>query len=175
MMTTIVQRVTWFDQVCCMQLSRSRGTRAPFYVFRILSASADGYWYPLLLIPILFQAPERAVQFVSVAAVAFAVELPLYLVIKSLTRRCRPCDVAGMGAAAVQPPDRYSFPSGHTAAACVMARVIAVLFPVCAPVAWVWAVLVGLSRIYLGVHYPTDVLAGCVLGGMSATVALWLI
>ncbi len=68
-----------------------------------------------------------------------------------------------------------SFPSGHVNNYCAMATVYAVRYPEFGWVLVAGGVLVGLSRIYLGEHYPSDVLAGAALGvGMGAlTVALW--
>ncbi len=66
----------------------------------------------------------------------------------------------------------YSFPSGHTSAAFYAATSISILFPkwyVIAP-SFLWASAVGYSRMYQGVHYPTDVLAGAIVGAGSAWV-----
>ena len=66
----------------------------------------------------------------------------------------------------------YSFPSGHTSAAFYAATSISILFPkwyVIAP-SLLWASAVGYSRLYQGVHYPTDVLAGAAVGAGSAWV-----
>jgi undecaprenyl-diphosphatase len=60
-------------------------------------------------------------------------------------------------------PDRFSFPSGHSAAAMSIAFAYALSFPSIAPVLIPLAVLVGLSRVVLGVHYPGDVLIGQLL------------
>lgn len=67
----------------------------------------------------------------------------------------------------------YSFPSGHTSAAFTTATSLSLYFPkwyVIVP-AYLWAGSVGYSRIYQGVHYPTDVLAGAVIGAGSAWLA----
>jgi undecaprenyl-diphosphatase len=58
------------------------------------------------------------------------------------------------------PRDPHSFPSGHTASAVVIALVLGWLFPAFRMVFYLYPVFIGLSRIYLGYHYPTDVLAG---------------
>ena len=66
----------------------------------------------------------------------------------------------------------YSFPSGHTSAAFYAATSVSILFPkwyVIAP-SFLWASAVGYSRMYQGVHYPTDVLAGAAVGAGSAWI-----
>ena len=69
-------------------------------------------------------------------------------------------------------PDRFSFPSGHSAAAMSVALVYASAFPMIAPVLLTTALLVGFSRVRLGVHYPGDVLAGQLIAATTALVVL---
>ncbi len=64
--------------------------------------------------------------------------------------------------------DDYSFPSGHTTAAFSIGVSIALKFTGLATISLILASLVGFSRMYLGVHYPTDVGAGVVVGSASA-------
>ncbi len=68
----------------------------------------------------------------------------------------------------VQEPDRFSFPSGHSAAAMSVAIVYAFAFPQLAPILVPVAVLVGMSRVFLGVHYPGDVLIGQIIALLTA-------
>jgi undecaprenyl-diphosphatase len=67
----------------------------------------------------------------------------------------------------VVPQDEYSFPSGHTAAATVSALLFSAAIPVLSPIFFSVAMLIGMSRIYLGVHYPSDVAMGFALGIVS--------
>lgn len=70
----------------------------------------------------------------------------------------------------------YSFPSGHTTASFSIATVIALNIPIVSLLAFLVATIIGMSRIYLGVHYPTDVVAGIILGvGSSVLVHMYLL
>lgn len=66
----------------------------------------------------------------------------------------------------------YSFPSGHTTASFSLATVIGIYYPVVAPFVLLLAWLVGVSRIYLGLHYPSDVFIGSVIGIVSGILAV---
>jgi undecaprenyl-diphosphatase len=60
--------------------------------------------------------------------------------------------------------DKYSFPSGHTTGAFSLAVIVALYFPILGFITIPLAICVGLSRIYIGVHYPTDVIMGLIIG-----------
>ena len=70
------------------------------------------------------------------------------------------------------PSNAYSFPSGHTATSFACATVLAVFAPRWRVAFFVLAALIALSRVYNGLHYPTDVLAGAVLGVLTALLLL---
>ena len=106
-----------------------------------------------------------------VAAFALAVSHLAVQLLKRSVVRPRPSLPVGMGFL-VEPPDRFSFPSGHAAAALSVAMplFLALSGPVAGAVLLV-GLLVGISRCYLGVHYPGDVMVGWTLAALSVLAA----
>jgi undecaprenyl-diphosphatase len=96
-------------------------------------------------------------------------------VLKRTVVRARPCDAGGHPLALVDLPDPFSFPSGHTAAATALAVSATMARPLVGLLAVPFAVLVGYTRVRLRVHYPSDVLAGALLGLGGAIVAARLV
>ncbi|HET7478194.1 MAG TPA: phosphatase PAP2 family protein [Rubrobacteraceae bacterium] len=93
---------------------------------------------------------------------------------KYLFNRARPYISDTEIAPLIKTPSSSSFPSGHSATAAAGALTLSVLYPVFAPVILLAGLLTALSRIYLGVHYPLDVLAGMLIGAATSGVVLLL-
>ncbi len=158
----------------CRYLNRSSGSVAIRQLFRIASWLGDGWgWYALLLcLPLVYGRPGLVAALHGGATALVGVGL--YKLIKTRTVRERPYITHSAIHAASVPLDRYSFPSGHTLHAISFTWLIASHFPeLGAPLSGA-ALLIALSRVILGLHYPSDVAAGAVLGGLlaSASVAL---
>jgi undecaprenyl-diphosphatase len=133
-------------------------------LFKWISRTGDGHLY-LVIGAILFYFDEQhGALFFYTAFVAYCFEVPMYIVLKHAFKRRRPCDLLLNFNAHVIPADKFSLPSGHTAAAFLMATVIMHFYPSLCVLAYTWASLIGLSRIVLRVHFPLDVLIGATLG-----------
>jgi len=152
---------TWDDQLILSIISfRSRNLT---FFMKIMSSAGDGYIYVLAALAI-YMLQGISIDWLTFTVLAFAFELGFYKLIKSGTSRPRPYQANPGIINLVIPPDQFSFPSGHTAAATVSAVAFSLIFPALIPVFILFAFLVGTSRVYLGVHYPTDIAAGLILG-----------
>jgi undecaprenyl-diphosphatase len=116
--------------------------------------------------------PYYGEKFSTSILLAFAFELPIYWLAKNSIKRRRPQELSPFVEPFITPSDRYSLPSGHTAAAFLMATLISFFYPDFMLVSFVWASMIGAARILLGVHFLTDVLVGALLGVLSAKLAL---
>ena len=144
--------------------------------FRFISWSANGCLYPFLGLYIYLTFSRTISKpFLLSAAIAFPLERLLYHLIKQSMKRDRPCERIVDVQFRVRPPDQFSFPSGHTASAFLMMTLLASFFPVLRIPMFLWAITVGIARVCLGVHYPTDVLAGAILGIVTARIGIWFI
>jgi undecaprenyl-diphosphatase len=93
--------------------------------------------------------------------------------VKPLFRRVRPFVNREARVVGIRPPD-HSFPSGHTASSFAAATALAFFYPKAAPLAYTLATGVGVSRVHLGVHFPSDAAVGGVIGVGIGTFSAWL-
>ena len=131
---------------------------------RAVSFTGDGHCYLLMAVVLSYLSPVEGRQFFKSALLCFALELPLYWVLKRSFKRRRPFKVVQALAPLLQPSDEFSFPSGHTTAAFMVACLMSVLFPASSFVMYLWASMIGMSRVMLRVHFISDVVAGVLLG-----------
>jgi undecaprenyl-diphosphatase len=96
----------------------------------------------------------------------------LYRLLKRWTRRPRPFRAHREIVAHVAPLDEFSFPSGHTLHAVAFSLVALAYFPLLAPLLVTFTLLVAISRVVLGLHYPSDVLAATIIGSLLAGASL---
>lgn len=141
-------------------------------VVRQVSRSGDG-WLQVLVIACLLAYPDGRFHGAGIPLMLlFIIERALYWVLKNGLRRRRPPHVLPSFQALLHASDQFSFPSGHTSAAFLLAWSAAGLDPLLGTLAFAWAGAVGASRVMLGVHFPTDILAGAALGSAIAQIEL---
>lgn len=137
---------------------------------RYISKTGDGPLY--LIIAGLLYWNEGVSPILQAILLAFLIERPLYFVLKNSLRRNRPQAALQNFHSIITPSDKFSFPSGHTSAAFMMATLLSYYAPALMPLLYGWAALVGFSRVVLGVHFPTDTLVGAILGISTALFSL---
>lgn len=129
------------------------------------SRLGDGpLWYAVGLACLLF-GDDRLRLAALAASLAVGLSVALFMAVKRRVARPRPCEAWADVPCLLAPPDHFSFPSGHTMTAFSVLGAFALLAPGTEFLLLPLALWIGASRIFLGVHYPTDVLVGAVLGG----------
>lgn len=169
-----LNQVQRFDEVSFIWLSGQLRRSPKAQLARWVSRSGDGYAYPLLcLFAIAIGHPEGK-SLLFMLLFGFALELPVYWGLKNVLRRPRPCQRLKL-VSVIRASDQFSFPSGHTTAAFLFAGIASFALPQATVYLYAWALAIGLSRVALGVHYPTDIIAGAVLGSCLAISTLTLL
>ena len=142
-------------------------------IWRFITLFGDkGLFWIVLGLALLIPRKTRKVAAVALAALVLDF-ICTNLVLKNWIARVRPYDAFPQIIALVK-ESSFSFPSGHSAASLACSVVYLKLLPRKAGVPlFVLAILVALSRIYLCVHYPSDVVAGALIGAVCALIACW--
>lgn len=167
-----LQAIQRWDVRACARLNRAIRYRALLYLFRAVSWLGNGvFWYALMLALLLAYGSDAALPVLHMACVGLLCTF-LYRTLKEGILRPRPYEVHAHIAAGAVPLDRFSFPSGHTLHAAAFTVVATAHYPQLAPLLVPVTLAVAASRIVLGLHYPSDVLAGAALGAAIALASL---
>ena len=134
-----------------------------------------GILWILITIVLLLDKKTRNVGYMSALALIGSLIVDNIL-LKNLVARTRPYEVIDGLKLLIEKQSDYSFPSGHTGSSFASAIVLWKELPrKYGVMALIVAVLIAYSRLYVGVHYPSDVLAGVVIGTVLALVSVWLV
>lgn len=138
----------------------------------VLAHSGDSWFWLAGLGLLWLTAPEPWKAWAARVGISILALAVIVLVIKFRVRRERP---AGEWGAIYRRSDPHSFPSGHAARAAMLAVLAFGWGPLwLAVLLLLWTPLVSLARVWMGLHYPTDVAAGMVIGLLAGTGALLL-
>jgi undecaprenyl-diphosphatase len=138
------------------------------------SRAGDGWGWLVFGAAILIWGGERRFTALEGAFVSVLAGQAVFNVVKRLTGRTRPCATESSCWATLLPPDRFSFPSGHTISAFAVAVPLGLSYPLLLPLLIFCAMSVASSRVLLGLHYLSDVLAGIVIGCLLGMGGFWL-
>jgi undecaprenyl-diphosphatase len=174
-MNQLLRRMSQAEIHLCLVFNRSTHLRGVGRLFAVVSRLGNGvFWYLLMAaLPLLYgrQGLWVALHMGAVGLVA----LPVYKWLKTRTLRHRPCDDHNGILCGAPPLDQFSFPSGHTMHAVAFTTVLVAYLPEWAVLVVPFTLLVALSRLVLGLHYPSDVLAGAGIGATLAAASLALV
>jgi len=167
---SLLSRFDHAEYRLCRRLNRGVQHTWVRVLFMTASRLGDGViWYALMLaLPMVYGAAGLNVALIMLAT--GAVNLATYKLLKRTFVRERPF-IRHAGISLAQAPlDRYSFPSGHTLHAVAFAWQACAAFPQLGFVVIPLALAIAASRVVLGLHYPTDVLVGALLGVISGSI-----
>jgi len=160
------------DSTLCIRINRTSHNRWVRRFFRLISRLGDGlFWYAVMLGILLSQGNAGVLPCLHMAATGLCGTL-VYKWLKAKTLRPRPYEVHQDVWLTGIPLDRFSFPSGHTLHAVAFCAVALFYYPMLAGLLLPFTMLVGMSRVVLGLHYPSDVLAGAFIGLTLAAFSL---
>ena len=153
-----------FEMRVLASVFRQTEKRMVIPLARAISRSGDGYLHLLLPLLVWLIDPQSLVQLLPLLTLALALERTLYWLVKNSLRRPRPQDAVPGFRSLIIASDQFSFPSGHSSGAFLLAATLYLVYGAVAVPMFVWAAAVALSRILLGVHFPGDTLAGALMG-----------
>lgn len=170
-MNLYMNRLHAIDTSLCLRFNRTSRYLWVRLLFRTVSRLGDGvFWYTLMaaILVTQLQAGFKPVMHMALAGLAATV---VYKSIKGRASRPRPYEVIQAVQLGMMPLDRFSFPSGHTLHAVVFTIIATAYFPVLIWLLYPFLFLVAMSRVVLGLHYPTDVVVGAILGVLIANIS----
>lgn len=165
-------RLTEKELNWCLRFQQTVHQRGIVRLFAVVSRLGDGVFWYALMAALLVSEGWAAAPVVGKMLLTGAICLGLYKWLKARTTRPRPCARHERIQPRVAPLDEYSFPSGHTLHAVAFTLIALHHYPGLAWLLLPFTVLVALSRVVLGLHYPSDVLAGALIGAGLALLTL---
>ena len=160
------------DAGWCLRANRLCERNPVRRFFAVVSRLGDGvFWYALMAAMVVFDGRAGLAASAHLAATG-AIALTLYKLLKRWTRRPRPFASDVRIRAWVAPLDEFSFPSGHTLHAVAFSIVAIAHYPALALLLVPFSLCVAVSRVVLGLHYPSDVLAAFAMGSALAAISL---
>lgn len=168
------RRLRTNEAAWCLRANALCGRIAIRRFFSLISRLGDGIFWYALIVGLALLGGRDGISAALHLAVIGLLSLMLYKALKRWTRRPRPCASDLRIRAWVAPLDEFSFPSGHTLHAVAFTVVALSYFPALTWLLIPFTASVAVSRVVLGLHYPSDVLAATGIGSALALGSIWL-
>jgi undecaprenyl-diphosphatase len=178
-MAALAEITGWIDSRDQRLMRKLNGWRAPKWLRLWMLAATrggDGWLWYGMGIAVAFYGGEHRFAALGACVCAVGFGIALFMKLKSAIGRKRPCALEPHCWAKLLPPDQFSFPSGHTITAFAVAVSLGTFYPEMRPGLFFCATSIAASRILLGMHFLSDVVAGAMfgtlLGALSASAFL---
>jgi len=167
------QKLMEMDLKGCVVLNHLSHSGRVAAFFKIISRLGNGvFWYVMIIATWALQGLLYSLQMLYLI-LGSTVGTAIYKVLKTKTVRPRPYQVHQVIRLCEHPLDHFSFPSGHTLHAVMVTIVLGYIVPFLLFLMLPFAILVAISRMVLGLHYPSDVAVGAILGALVATMIVF--
>ncbi len=174
-MTEFIEKIYRYDHLISSRLCDFRSRESLTCVMIIASRIGDGPTWALMGLGLLVFGGDPGTSAALVLTMASAICIGIFKLVKSATSRKRPFEEfpdLPMDSR-TPPPDRFSFPSGHSMNAFAVAVVYGYYFPAMLIPLLALATLIAASRVFLSLHYPSDVTVGAAVGiAVASTVII---
>ncbi len=165
----MLSKIKSIDNKILLNVKRLHRKKLNKFMIVVTKLGNNGMIWFTISIPFLLNKEYRSIGVKMMLALLLSGFIGEILV-KHIVARVRPTKFLLQEEMLIKEPITYSFPSGHTSSSFAASCILASYFGSLSIPAFVFAVLMGFSRVYLRVHYPTDVLAGAVLGSLCSLI-----
>lgn len=173
-MAAIINTIYRYDSLISYRLRDMRSQRWFSALMVISSKLGDSSLWLFLGISLILFGGATGRKAVLIALLSVLLCTAIFKAVKNTTTRKRPFEKYTDMEFILPPPDEYSFPSGHSMNAFAIATVAAYYFPLFFAPLFTMASLIAVSRVFLALHYPTDVVVGAVIGAAISGVLIFL-
>lgn len=167
-------KIQGYDLQLCISLNQLSKRRYWALFFQIISRLGNGSFWLMMLAILVYRQGSAALDGLLYSVVGLGFACVLYKYLKSKTSRPRPYQVHQVIRLGERPLDYFSFPSGHTLHAVLITILFGVIDSTLLVMMLPFTCLVAMSRMVLGLHYPSDVIVGALIGAGIASIVIYV-
>lgn len=170
----ILKRFHEIDTAMCLFMNSQSNYRIIRDFFKVVSRLGDGIIWYILMAAFLFLGGIEGIKAVSHMLIFGGMGTLVYKIMKRSVSRPRPFQVNLSIQNKERVLDHFSFPSGHTLHAVIFTLIASIYLPSLFPILMSFTLLIGLSRVILGLHYPSDVIVGALIGFLIVKISTFI-